>query len=436
MHDLRRQALESKKTVSRKAQSRVSSRASSATNSRTHSRNPSRQASDDEDGNMSDSTNWSVNSIGDMLALELPEDTAEGWKESVGNLIEKIVDRKRSSVQEREENLEAYDHYFMGRYSIEALEGRTTELFPAFLKSVKTESSEKETCFALRAIAITLITIPSETAYDGLFQALKTAYTSSEFSSVKASAIHALGVAAMYGGAGDTGLEEIMDDLLEIIESDGTSIEAEDSAEVVIAACQEWGFLATSLEDIEARTESAMDAFVEQLESSDTSVQVAAGENIALLYEKSWTDREEADGPPCKDRNENAVAAIEAKYVKRYEVYRHKNQLEHTLTQLANESSRRVSKKDRKTLHSSFSDILNTVNHPALGPRFSMAMDEDGFILGSRMKLHTFAGVKMIDRWWKLLVLQALKRVLGPGFLNHYRNNEVVYESLPLDGDN
>lgn len=58
MHDLRRQALESGKTVSKKAQSRMSSRASSAANSRVQSRNVSRHASDDEDADMSDSTNW------------------------------------------------------------------------------------------------------------------------------------------------------------------------------------------------------------------------------------------------------------------------------------------------------------------------------------------------------------------------------------------
>jgi hypothetical protein len=58
MHDLRRQALESGKTVSKKAQTRMSSRTSSVVNSRTNSRTQSRHGSDDEDGNMSDSTNW------------------------------------------------------------------------------------------------------------------------------------------------------------------------------------------------------------------------------------------------------------------------------------------------------------------------------------------------------------------------------------------
>lgn len=62
MRDLRRQALESHKTVSRKARSRVVSGASSKVNSTTASpaqsraASRSRQVSDDEDGYLSDGT--------------------------------------------------------------------------------------------------------------------------------------------------------------------------------------------------------------------------------------------------------------------------------------------------------------------------------------------------------------------------------------------
>ena len=59
------------------------------------------------------------------------------------------------------------------------------------------------------------------------------------------------------------------------------------------AALEEWGFLATLQDEMEDATEAAMEAFVDQLESSDANVQIAAGENVALLYEKSFTEREE-----------------------------------------------------------------------------------------------------------------------------------------------
>jgi hypothetical protein len=268
--------------------------------------------------------------------------------------------------------------------------------------------------------------------YDAIFRALKYAYTNSEHPSVKAAAIHALGTAAIYGGASDLEIEEVMDSFLEIIESDGESVGAGDSAEVVAAACEEWGFLATSLDDIEDKNEIAMDAFVEQLESSDTSVQVAAGENIALLYEKSYTEREAEDGP-ASDAEDEEGYALDSSLVKRYEVYRQKHQLEHTLSQLANESSKRIAKKDRKALHVNFADILNTVEHPQRGPRYQKAIDQEtGRRYGSRLtiRIHKTGSMK-IDKWWKLHRLQALRRVLGGGFVVHYENNEVVFDSLP-----
>lgn len=249
---------------------------------------------------------------------------------------------------------------------------------------------------------------------------------------MKAAAIHALGTAAIYSGASDLEIEEVMDSFLEIIESDGESVGAGDSAEVVAAACEEWGFLATSLDDIEDKNEIAMDAFVEQLESSDTSVQVAAGENIALLYEKSYTEREAEDGPASDEEDEEGYA-LDSSLVKRYEVYRQKHQLEHTLSQLANESSKRIAKKDRKALHVNFADILNTVEHPQRGPRYQKAIDQEtGRRYGSRLtiRIHKTGSMK-IDKWWKLHRLQALRRVLGGGFVVHYENNEVVFDSLP-----
>lgn len=250
---------------------------------------------------------------------------------------------------------------------------------------------------------------------------------------MKAVAIHTLSAAAIFGGASDGEIQEIMDDLLEIVESDGSSIEAADSGEVVAAACEAWGFLATSIDDMEDKTETAMDAFVEQLESSDVSVQVAAGENIALLFEKSYTARETDDGPASEEEDEEGFP-IDASFVKRYDVYRQKNQLKHTLSQLASESSRRIAKKDRKVLHTNFSDILNTVEYPSRGPRYQNAINEEtGRRYGSRMvvRIHK-TGTMKIDAWWKLHRLQALRRVLGGGFVVHYEHNEVVFDSLPI----
>jgi hypothetical protein len=386
-----------------------------------------------------------------MLSVSVAEDTAEAWKQDLGDRMEEIIDRKRSSGQGRELTLAQYAHILMAHYAFENIQHKTSELFPALLKSIKSDNSEKEISIALRgsysplklfssleltnhlAIALTMITVPSETTYDAIFQAIKRTYTDSEFHTVKAVAIHTLSAAAIYGGASDTEIEEIMDEFLEIIESDGSSIDAEDSGEVVAAACEAWGFLATSIDDVEDKTEMAMDAFVEQLESSSTLVQVAAGENIALLYEKSYTERETDDGPASDEEDEEGYT-VDSSFVKRYEVYRQKNQLKHTLSQLAKESSKYIAKKDRKTLHTNFADILNTVEHPSRGPKYQKAIDQEtGRRYGSRMtvRIHKTGSMK-IDKWWKLHRLQAMRRILGGGFVVHYEHNEVVFDSLPI----
>lgn len=367
----------------------------------------------------------STNSIDEMLAGDAKEDVEGTWQQDLGDRMEEIIDRKRSSVQGRETALAQYIYLLMSHYAIDELESKMSELIPALLKSIKTDSSEKEASLALRAIALTLITAPSETVYDLLEQTFKRAYLVSEFNSVKAAAIHALAAAAIYGGAGDDEIEAVMDQYLEIIESDGSSVEAEDSGEVVTAAAEAWGFLATYLEDLEDKSEIAMEAFVEQLESSDTQVQVAVGENIALLYEKSYTQTEE---------DEEGYAPEKTSYVKRYEVYRQKAQLEHTLTQLSKESSKRIAKKDRKALHTAFADIANSVEEPTRGPRYSTAIDsETNLPYGSRLTIRIHkTGSMTINKWWKLHRLQALRRILGGGFVRHYTDNEVVFESLPI----
>ena len=92
----------------------------------------------------------SINSIDDMLSADAAEDVTESWKQDLGDRIEEIIDRKRSSTQGREATLQMYNHIVMSRYAFEEIQHKASELFPALLKSVKSDSSEKETSLALR----------------------------------------------------------------------------------------------------------------------------------------------------------------------------------------------------------------------------------------------------------------------------------------------
>ena len=437
MHDLRRQALESGKTVSRKARSRQPSLPSSKSNSRTASRAASRNPSDDEEGNLSDGTVWSSNSIDDLLALDDVQLQTDSWRSLLDERIDQIIDRKRSSVQGREETLAAYNHILTAQYTQEVIHKKMRDLVPAFLKSIKAEASDKETVLALKALALTLITEPDDSIYDAVCQPIKRTMSDSEFELAKVASVHALGIATFYGGASLADTDDVMAQLLEIVESDGHAVGAGDSGAVVTAAIEEWGFLATQLDDIEDVTETAMDAFVEQLDSSDPAVQIAAGENIALLYEKSYTPLEAGESASSSDDDfddEDPGTKNDEKLVKRYDVYRREDQLKQTLSALANVSGRHMSKKDKKSLHTNFADILNTVEYPTRGPRYSNAVsNESGKRFGSRMtvRIHKTGEMK-IDKWWKLHRLQGLRRVLQGGFVVHYEKNEVVFDSLPI----
>jgi hypothetical protein len=436
--DLLKQALESGKKPSRKARSRVASTPASKSNSPAQSRaaSRSRQESDDDEDYQSDGTAWSTNSIDEVLNGEdvnIPEDA---WKAELNTRIEQITNLKRSSTEGRAESLNAYAHILMARFARDEVEGHTSELVSSMIKSIRQETTDTEVVKALKALAVTAVTLDSDTIYDDVSDQLKRSIQSSPSIEIKVNAIHALGVTAFFAGAGDDEILDIMNLLIEIIESDGASVEAQDEGNVVIAALEEWGLLATEIEDLSEETEVAMEAFVEQLESADSGVQIAAGENIALLYEKSLTPQEDDEEVEDEDDSDDPEHVHDSqKMVKRYTVYRRQDQLLHKLDDLANVSTRRISKKDRKALHSSFADIRNSVEKPTRGPAYSTALHEEtGKAYGAgRMKVKINRNVEVrIDKWWKLQRLNALRRTLQGGFTHHYDQNELVSTVLPF----
>ncbi|KAL9025636.1 MAG: hypothetical protein Q9196_005569 [Gyalolechia fulgens] len=442
MHDLRRQALESGKTVSRKARSKNGSPAPSRPNSAPSSRAASRSravsranSDEEENGNLSDETSFSTNSIDDLLNGDTPDPIADTWRTDLADRIQELIDRKRSSVQGREKCLATYVRTLTAQYAEEDIRGKEADLVVAFLKSIKAEASERETILAMKALAMTVITSPSDLIYDAVASPLKRVISDSPSIPSKAAAVHCLGTCTFFGGASDDEILDNMAYLMEIVASDGSFIEAQDEPSPVIAALEEWGSLATLIDDLADESEEAADYFVDQLSSSDPAVQIAAGENIALLYEKSYRPLTEDDG----EYNEEDIIADPdeipgvPKLIKNYNVYRRTDVLKDTLSDLATLNTRRLSKKEQKSLRTSFADILDSVEYPTHGPRYQNAINQDtGKRYGSRMTVRIHKeGVMRIDKWWKLHRLQALRRVLQSGFVTHYERNLVVFESLP-----
>ncbi len=288
-----------------------------------------------------------------------------------------------------------------------------------------------------KALAMTFITSPSDQIYEAACTPLERTISESSSVASKTAAIHALGTCTFYGGASDHEILDNMAYLLTIIASDGHFINAPDEPDPVTAALEEWGFLATLIDDLSEDSEEAVETIAEQLNSTHPEVQIAAGENIALLYEKSYkllTDEDTlVDYPDTDIVSDPDEDTTLPKLARIYTAYRRTDTLLTTLAALAAKSTHRLSKKDQKSLRANFSDILNSVEYPARGPRYRNAVSKEGKTYGSRMVVRIHQdGVMRIDKWWKLHRLQALRRVLQGGFLGHYERNEVVFESLPI----
>ncbi|KAJ5110783.1 hypothetical protein N7532_001318 [Penicillium argentinense] len=440
MPDLRRQIFESGKTVSRKAASREGSRKTSRAGSKQTSRQSSRATSrhpsdDDEAGYASDDTAMSIGSLDD----ENPEQDNEDWPQELGDRIQELIDRKRSSVQGREEALAAFCRLTKYHYALEEIGSHVQDLLSTFARSVRSETSIREATSALRAIELLAITSSDDKIYLNTEQLLTRAIRDSSSPVVKAAAINCLGACTLFGGAGEESILDQMTFLLDIVASDGQSIDASDDVTAVSAALQIWGLLATEIEDYENDSEEAAQIFIDQLDSGDSGVQIAAGECIALLYEKSYTPQEDDEDDEISEGDEDdehgLIDPTGPKLIKRYNAYHNTPELERQLHSLATVHSKRISKRDKKSLHSNFTSILTTVENPRRGPRYNMAIDQDtnrhyGSTLTVKIGRH---GIMSIDRWWKWVRLTSLRRILQGGFAEHYyQGNRAVLESLPV----
>lgn len=435
--DLRKQALKGGKTTSRKAEIRsqqstpASSRPGSGRASRAASRIASRDVSDEEDdhGNLSDDTNQSIDSIDALIASdEFAEKDADAFKEDLLQTIDEMIDRKGSSSEGREEAINRYNRILTSHYHFgDILYGRVDGLLATFLRSIKNETTPRETMLALKAVSLTSISYKTDTLYETVAAQLKKTIADSQDNAVKAAAITALGNCLSFGGGAEGEIAETCTFLLEVVQSDGAFIGAEDSPEVVTAAVQTYSYLLTEVQDVESESEDAVEALMEQLDATDVSVQIAAGEAIALLFEKSYTPREEdeSSSEDQEDHEDHNSQSHDKSLVKRYNAYHNPSEVLEKVQALANLSSKSLNKHDKRKLHQTFFSIVITLEQPRAGLRTN----------NSSKKLVRIGreGDLKVDKWWKLMRLNQLRRLLGGGFVNHYfEGNPMVLHSLPV----
>ncbi|KAI0521885.1 interferon-related developmental regulator-domain-containing protein [Xylaria bambusicola] len=426
MRDLRKKILlESGKTVSRKARSRPDSLGASPiaspAASRTASRVNSRYASEEEDISDSEYEDSLTNSVANSDDGNEP---IASWTDRLADRIAELLDRKRSSAKGREHCLSAYTHIIRHHYADEQLQPQLNELIPAILKSVRSGSNTDETLSAVKALTMTILTTQAESFYDHMYPSLKGLCQDSDEAAIKVEAIEAMSIATMCGGGSMVAAEELLDFLLEIVESDGHSVEAGDNGPVVSAALKAWGFVASNLDDLQEQSDQALEAFTEQLDSTDVDVQVSAGTNIALIFES------------VREYEDETEEASDLQY--------DQHKLMQRMTALVRESSKAVSKKDRKHLHASFNSVLTSLEH-GKGPGYSTArrmasnphtggtkMDfgEEYREYGYREKIRIHNISMIIDTWSLSTRVEMLRSVLGAGLAIHYLENPAIKDIL------
>lgn len=419
MHDLRKQAiLESGKTTSRKKQRNIQSGATTPNISRVASAVASRDVSDDE----SDFGTGSVQSL-DRLVASLP---VELWTADLNERIESICDRKRSSTGGREGTINAFNNLLTYHFAQDELKPRETELLGSLIKSVKSDESSREVEVALRAIALIMITNPSDETFTLVHDVVKTAAEESAYIDAKVIAIRTLAIVMYYSDSPLDESDEMMEWLSEIVSSDGMTVGEEDSSDIVVATLEAWGLLATQFDELPPSAESAIDAFIDQLESTSTEVVCAAAQVLALLIEISYADVGEEDDDEDEEPEE---VWKPKKYALSHQAHRIANLLE----QRSKLSTKSISKRDRQSFQSCIRDVLLTIEDPRRGPGYSTALDRDGYVLGSRMKvtIDNVGNKITIDKWWMLLRLNPLKKLLRAGFVSHYKSNPAVMDALP-----
>ncbi|RDA92551.1 hypothetical protein CP533_4154 [Ophiocordyceps camponoti-saundersi (nom. inval.)] len=422
------------KTVSKKAQKsgrasgtltpQGSSPIASLLTSPSHSNTASRVASDasdnEEDGDFDfDDMISSVHSGGS--GPDVGDDAATSF--DLQALIDGLSDRKRNNSNVREQYLSAYLRMLRNRYNDWPNPVATT-LTDIFLKDANRGVTPRERLLSLQAYTLTLAVVDDLDVYEAGSKLLKQILTDEDDQDCRVHSIYALCMTTMYGGGLEEAALELMQFFVDIVQSDGESIEAHDDAVVVSAAMRGWSFVASHVDDYADYADSAMDAFVDQLDSGDVEVQSLAGHCIALIYESSRNHETETGEP--------------------FQLPYDPQRLARRLGELVKLSAKSVSRKDRRDLRENLVSVVTSLER-GVGPYYSTALyipEPDTFVppslrtddgraeYGCRCKLRLGSRTALIDTWSLYSRVEMMKLLFRGGLENHIFVNPVVMECL------
>lgn len=324
----------------------LSSRAGSRNNSRPGSRYASEDEGDFDDYSGTPGSESSFDSEIDDEDLE-----ERGWAARLRKRITQLQEFRERNVSQRETTLASYLHIIRTYDAAGQIQGSFNDILASLLNSVRKGGSEKEILAAVNALSVTIIACPTETIYNRVSRPLRVVCEEAQSEKVKVAAMNALAVALAFAGGEEPDFQDICEFLLEIVESDGQSAGAEDNGVVVTGALQAWGCVASYLENLAEYTEDgrAMEAFLEQLESTDVEVQLCAGYNIAQLFEAARNQEQRSGRDAGLQHNQHLALSRMNEIVKQW--------------------TKRTSKKDRRLLREKFPSIIISIER-GVGPGY------------------------------------------------------------------
>lgn len=401
-------------TLQRKIQqeSRTNSRQQSRNGSRSSSRLGSRLQSDDEDeytssnfmGVDSDELSQSL----DSLTVDNEESSKDKFNESLDMLA---YHERKTSLEAREKALLTIVTTLMPKYEPERV---NNSLLEQLYKAVKAGRSDWERMLAHHGICLCMAANPentAETANSVLPYLFENITNESVSSTVRANFAYGYSLLKffMLYGSGAFGAEDVVTGLIET--ADGLA--GSDDSKVATACILGAGLVAGTMSSLNAAADDNVSYLVELLDAPSKNIKLAAGKLLAMFYQSyDYGDEDEDNSMDSLLLNEH-------------------DELVRKLRNLANMSTKKMGKKDKREQKSLFRDVLKTVE--AYGTFESRQAVEIDDIAITHVKLGRSKNMA-INSWGQLIIVQMYKWLFGPGIHAQVVTNDMLQDTIEEAG--
>ncbi len=290
----------------------------------------------DDDSDLGEEGDSSASDSEDSLADIDPEEllkSASIFDQAFRDVMESLQDRKRSNLSGRTKALAKLCRLLRSIYSddsvSEALPALLTQLLKGIRKSSSSTEDNQERKLAIEGLTLTALSCADASdgaeVFERSFSAVKQLIQDPDATEAcKAVALQALAVVVVVGSGLQSTLDELLNFLLGIVESDGESASAYDSAAVVTAAIQAWSFASSfttnALESLSSSMEEGRNPnngrdFDLAHDSSDKNDETAAKKGNAEQAEpervRSSEDKGDTDADVASDYDTDNEGADE-----------------------------------------------------------------------------------------------------------------------------